>query len=321
MTVEVLYPASREEWLELRKPTIGASEVAAVLGVHPHTTPYELWARKSGIVEGGADNKAMRRGRLLEPIAVECIREERSGWIVTANPIPGGTFYFFRDLDTGLSCTPDAFVFDPMKGGLPASDTQGICQIKTVNSHTFQNEWMIDGEVQLPPYVAIQAMQEAHLTGASWCCVAALVGFDLDLYIIDVKIHAGVVERIKREVPEFLRRVRENDPPDPDYARDGATIAALYNKDDGGAIDLSGNERVEKLVARREAMKLIEASAGEAEKERKTIDAELIHALGNATRATLADGRMIEARAVHRNGFTVDATTYRSVKIRTRKAA
>jgi YqaJ-like viral recombinase domain len=114
MTIEILTPSSREEWLDLRHPTIGASESPAMLGVHPYITPFELWARKRGLVPSGPDNKQKRRGRLLEPIAIDILREERPVWDVISNALPGGKFY--RDLDTGLSCTPDAFVCDlPVK--------------------------------------------------------------------------------------------------------------------------------------------------------------------------------------------------------------
>jgi YqaJ-like viral recombinase domain len=312
--IEIFHPETRESWLSLREPTIGASETPAILGVHPYMTPFQLWARKSRLVPRDMDNKQKRRGRILEPIAIDVLREERPEWAVTPNPIPGGKFY--RDLEAGLSCTPDMFMSsnDDVTNG-----AFGTCNIKTVNPHTFQNDWMIDGEVCLPPYVAIQVIQEAYLTGASWACIAALVGFDLDMHIIDVKIHPGVIARIKREVPEFLRRVRENDPPDPDYASDGGVIADLYANDDGGCVDLSGNDRVLKLVARREAMKEIMGAASEADKVRKTIDSELIHLLGNATRGILTDGRIIEAKTVHRKGFTVTQTSYRSIKIKVSK--
>ena len=59
--IETLTPASRTEWLALRTDTIGASEIAAILGVHPWLSPYELWARKSGLlpdVRGNAGNAA-----------------------------------------------------------------------------------------------------------------------------------------------------------------------------------------------------------------------------------------------------------------------
>ncbi len=176
----------------------------------------------------------------------------------------------------------------------------------------------------MPPYVAIQVMQEMHLTGASWGCVFAVVGFDLDAHLIEVKLHHGVIERIKREVPEFLRRVRENDPPDPDYARDGATIAALYGEDDGGEVDFGFLEvepynRLLGLLERREDLQGHEKYGAYCAAERKTIDAELVHVLGNAARGMLADGRVIEAKTIRRAGYTVEPTSYRAVKIKTPK--
>lgn len=310
VTVTIITPASREEWLELRHPTLGGTETPAMLGVHPNASPFELWAKKSNLVPPTKDNKQLRRGRLLEPIGIELLREERPEWDVVPNVIgEGGKFY--QDLEAGLSCTPDAFVL-----GLPEREGRGVCNIKSVDQHVFRSDWMIDGEIQLPVYVAIQVMQEVHLTGASWGCVGVIVGFDLDFYVIDVEIHAGVIARIKREAPDFLRRVRENDPPDPDYGRDAEAIAALYSDDDGGTVDLSNNERVAILVDRRADMKFIEASGAEAVKQRKTIDAELIHFLGNAACGTLADGRTIEAKTIRKKGFTVEPTSFRSIKIK-----
>jgi hypothetical protein len=312
MTIEICCPETREAWLDLRMPTLGGTETPAMLGVHPKVTPFELWAKKSNLVPPLKDNKHLRRGRLIEPVGIEILREERPDWLVLPNVIGhGGKFY--RDLDSGLSCTPDALIATPLTdpGSIP-----GICQIKTVNPHTFKSDWMIDGDIQLPVYVAIQTMQEIYLTGASWGCVAAIVGFDLDFHLIDVEIHAGIIARIKREAPDFLRRVRDGDPPPPDYGRDGATISALYSGDDGGTVDLSSNERVLKLVNDRQSMKELENAAAESVKARKVIDAELIHLLGNAARGTLADGRVIEAATVRRKGFTVEPTSYRAVKIK-----
>jgi predicted phage-related endonuclease len=318
VSVEILTPASRAEWLELRLPTIGASESPAMLGVHPYMTPFTLWAKKSGaLVSSDADNKQMRRGRLIEPVAIDILRDERPEWAVTENII-GAVGKFYRDLETGLSCTPDAFV---VNNGHALPDGLGVCQIKTVNPHTFKNDWTIDGEIQLPVYVAIQAMQEACLTGASWACVLAIVGFDLDAYIIDVPMHAGVIDRIKRAAKDFLRRVRENDPPPPDYARDSETITAIYDEDDGGMTSLVGlgdeqYEHVLELVARREECKAFEEAGAVSVRQRKVIDAELIHMLGNASRGMLADGRVIEAKTVRRKGFVVEPTTFRTVKIK-----
>jgi hypothetical protein len=313
--IEILAPASREEWLALRKSTIGASEAAALVGAHPWLTPYELWARKSGLVTDAEETPAMRRGRHLEAVAIDFLREERPSWLIKANPIPGGVIY--RDPQAGLSCTPDALVNDLDRG---LSLDLGVCQIKSVEPHIFHRAWS-PGDTgagpEVPLYVAIQAIQEATLIGASWACAGALVvGHGIDLHLIEIDLHAGIAARIRKEAADFWRRVRENDPYPPDYARDGEIIKCLYADDDGGETDLSSNERAVKLVAAREGLKRIETAGGDAVKERKLIDAEIIHLLGNAARGMLGDGRVIEAKTIRKKGFVVEPTTFRTVKIK-----
>jgi hypothetical protein len=312
MTVETIAPSSREEWLALRKSMIGASEAAALVGAHPWLTPYQLWARKSGLVPEAEETPAMRRGRHLEAVAIDFLREERPDWVIKANPIPGGILY--RDFDTGLSCTPDALIDKDDFSGM------GVCQIKSVEPHVFNRTWIEDRGIagpDAPLYVAIQAIQEAMITGASWACVGALVvGHGIDLHLIEIDIHAGIMARIRNEAKDFWRRVRENDPYPPDYARDGDVVKGIYADDTGGEIDLSGNEHALKLIAAREGLKRIEAAGGDAVKERKVLDAEIIHLLGNAARGTLGDGRIIEAKTIRKKGFVVEPTTFRSVKIK-----
>ena len=57
---------SREEWLKLRKKTIGGSDAAAVVGLSKWASPYSVWADKTGKVPDKEDSEAMRQGRDLE---------------------------------------------------------------------------------------------------------------------------------------------------------------------------------------------------------------------------------------------------------------
>jgi putative phage-type endonuclease len=54
------------EWLEWRRDKIGASEVAAILGVSPYDTAYTLWERKLGLIPEKEKTFAMQRGHDLE---------------------------------------------------------------------------------------------------------------------------------------------------------------------------------------------------------------------------------------------------------------
>lgn len=315
-----LRPKSRQEWLSGRDKTVGASELPALFGVHAHMTPFELFAIKSGqyarefaeieVREASIHLPPTERGNLLEPVAFELAQRLRPHWTVQPNQIPGG--YVFVDTVSRLSCTPDAFLIDPDRSG------RGALQVKSLERSIFRKTWMADGETVEPPIsVAVQAIVDATLSGCSWACAAAIVvGFTVDFYLVDIPLHGRMMARARELVADFWRRIEANEPYAPDFARDGAVIAGLYGEDDGSHIDLSGNAGLAELLDRRAALKAREADARAAEKDRKAIDAELVFALGNAARGTLADGREISAKTTRRKGFTVEPTTFRSVRVK-----
>jgi predicted phage-related endonuclease len=309
MSIEILTPASREEWLSLRKQTIGASEAAVLLGAHPWVTLAELWTAKSGRLPGLEDETpAMRRGRHLESVAVEFLREERPAWKVTANPIPGGKFY--RDLDAGQSCTPDAFAVDPSREGF------GVVQIKSVAPIAFKANWKSgDAEVEAPIYAIIQAIQEAAMTGASWACVAGLVvDHGIDLHLIGIPIHGPIIDRLRNEAKDFWRTVREGQPPTYDYERDGGLLARLYPDDNGETVDLSGINELPELAAEYADLARI-VKAGE--ERRKAIKTRFLAEMKEAQIATFNGQVIATAKTTKVKAYEVKASQYRAVRIKT----
>ena len=57
---------TREQWLEERKKSLGGSDMGAILGLNPYSSPYAVWADKTGKLPPAEDNEAMRQGRDLE---------------------------------------------------------------------------------------------------------------------------------------------------------------------------------------------------------------------------------------------------------------
>lgn len=60
-----------QEWLEIRKHKIGASDAPVIMGVSPWTTPLQLWEEKMNLKEVRQSNYAMDRGREMERAARE----------------------------------------------------------------------------------------------------------------------------------------------------------------------------------------------------------------------------------------------------------
>ncbi|MGH9676043.1 MAG: YqaJ viral recombinase family protein, partial [Candidatus Acidiferrum sp.] len=132
--IEIIVPASRAAWLLLRKLSIGASEIAALLNRHPWMTPFELWAEKSDLAPPVKETLDMELGAHIESVALKFLSKRRPDWIVTPNVIgEGGNF--FLDRRAGLSCTPDAFVTPSEARGL------GVCQVKKVSARVFREKW------------------------------------------------------------------------------------------------------------------------------------------------------------------------------------
>lgn len=298
--IERIPITSRDQWLALRRKDVTASVAGALLGIHEFTTAFGLWALKSGAVdEDPEETGPMKRGRLLEPVAVELLRERQPTWEITRGDV------YLRDPDTRIGATPDVFVTDPERG-------LGVVQIKSVEAGVFRRKWKNeDGEVTPPLWVAVQGIVEAYLTGAKWAAVAPMVvGYGVDLHVIDIPIHAGVIDRLKAETAAFWQRVGEGRAPDADYARDGAIIAQLYARDDGTTIDLSGDNHLPALL---EEDDQLSDQAATITARRKEIKNEVINKLGVAASAT-CQGWMISAKTIHRKAYPVAASSYRQFR-------
>ena len=68
--------ANHEEWLALRSQYIGGSDAAAVVGLNSFSSPYSLWAEKTGKIPGFAGNLATEVGTFLEEFVAQKFAQE-----------------------------------------------------------------------------------------------------------------------------------------------------------------------------------------------------------------------------------------------------
>lgn len=305
--VERIRIGSRDQWLKLRRQDITASVAAALLGIHPYTTAFQLWALKTGRVsEDTEETPPMRRGRLLEPVAVQILREEHPDWQFSDYPVG----LYFRDPATRLGATPDLLAHDPERKST-------VIQIKNVEPGVFRRDWKRDdGTIEPPLWIAIQALVETHLTGFERAAVAPMVvGHGVDLPLIPIPLHEGIIERIKREVELFWQLLRDGRSPDPEFGRDAALIGKLYSPD-GNTVDLSADNETPALIARKEQLA---AQKSAIDDEQAEIKGRLLTKLGGASAGKLIDGRFLTAKRINRKEFTTPATSY--VDLRVKKSA
>lgn len=309
MTIQRIPIVSREQWLAAREQDVTASAAGALLGVHEYQTPYGLWALKSGRVDDDpGDSPAMQRGRLLEPVAIQLIREQNPHWKI----IEGNDAYY-RDPDIRLGCTPDLIVECPERG-------RGVIQIKSVGSMIFRKKWQ-DGDHNIvpPTWIGIQAMIEANLVDAQWACVAPMVvDYGVDIYMIDTPLIPALFDRIKSETVKFWKVIKDGIEPDPDFSQDEETIGKMFSGLDPCIIDLTADNALGQDVDRIRGFKKV---AREAEAEAKTLTNEIKHKVIKAAetagiplgandekpRISMPDGRTIGWVAYTRKPYQVGA--------------
>lgn len=301
MKIDRIPFTTREAWLAARAQDVTASTVACLVGAHPFMSAYELHALKTGRISEIADETGpMRRGRLMEPVAIELMREQKPEWHVESNRD------YFRDPAARLGATPDTIVECPHFG-------LGTVQVKSVERSIFSRNWReVDtGEIELPVGYALQVITEAHLLGAKWAAVAALVvSHDVTIEIIEVPIHAGVIETLRRAVAEFWATVAAGNVPEPDWKRDAA-LAARLQGDTSQFVDLSTDNALPELLDERDAAK---ARIKIDDERCKAIDAEIRAKVGFAAGATLP-GWKISLKTQETKAYEVAARVTRPIRI------
>lgn len=306
MTIETATPRNAAAWHKLRSKDITASVAGALIGAHEFTTKFELWALKTGkIAHDPEESPAIKRGRLLEPVAVQLLSEQRPTWQITHNS--GKGMVYFRDPEARIGATPDVIAIDPDRG-------QGIVQIKSVEKSAFRRKWIGDGDFPEPPlWIAVQAIIEAHLTGSSWAAVAPLVvGYGIDLPIINIPLIPGVVDRIKAESRAFWKMVEDGQEPEPNYGSDADAIDEVYSQDHGEEVDLSRSDRIDTLIALHHSYK---GQKDEAERRLIETNAEIKTLMKGASLAYLKGGQRLTWKAVRKFGADGRPTSFRVLRV------
>jgi predicted phage-related endonuclease len=299
---------SREQWLAMRLNNVNASEVAIVCGEGAYASLAELYAEKKGLRPPRDDSAILRRGRWGEAAVFEALADERPEWTVVRGKV------YLCDPALRLGATPDGFALAPDREG------PGIIQAKVISRTMFRQRWLIDpddfdGNAMVPGYYVLQTLTEAMLAQAAWAVVAVLVvsEFDMQLRLFDIPRDLVIEGEIVKNVGAFWRDYF--DPgimPEFDPQQDEALIRALYPRESGSTIDLSGDNRalaaVEEMIEGQAALKRIGDNV-------KAVRTELAGKLGAHAYGLLADGRCLSFRQQHRKGYTVEPSDYRVLRV------
>jgi len=149
MSVAIIRPKDRAEWLEYRKSGIGSSEVASILGLNPFETPYQLWRRKRGLDGPQDETFAMKAGIYLEDAVSRFWADETGREVIKAS---AGDWLLVKKEKEFMRVSPDrTFWVDPE--GKKNMQNKGILECKTTQKSIDQDDlpkhWFVQLQYQL----------------------------------------------------------------------------------------------------------------------------------------------------------------------------
>jgi predicted phage-related endonuclease len=270
--------------------------VAALFGCSPYSTLFEVWHRKAAGAGGFfSPNSRVLWGQRLEAAIARGIAEDQ-GW--TAEPFKD--YMRMDDLRLGAS-------FDYLVRELDKAEPY-ILEIKNVDGLVFKQTWVEDGDsFEAPPHIEIQVQHQLLVAGLKVAYIGALIGGNR-VVLIRREAQPDIQAAIMREAAKFWASVAAGEAPTPDFEKDAAFIASLYQHAEPGKIfDAQGNGEIDTLV--REYQRLGQESAA-LDKQREGVKAQLLTKIGDAEKV-LGEGWSITAgvqgptwvEAYERKGF------------------
>lgn len=251
MSVEIIVPSNQEHWLEMRKSDVTSTESAALFGMSPYLTHFDLWHRKrTGIVPEFQTNSRMAWGNRLEAAIAYGIAEEQ-GWEV--KPMKE----YFRDPDARMGSSFD-FVITSL--GEPVH-----LEIKNVDYLAFRDGWIEheDGSIEAPEHIEMQVQHQMAVSGFKRAFIGAFIAGNRGVVIERLR-DEDVIAAIKAKVADFWRTVDEGQEPEPVMPGDAEVIIRLnqYAKP-GKILSADGDETLRDLLLDYKAAAKAEANAKE----------------------------------------------------------
>lgn len=206
---------------DLKKPTVGSGDIAAICGADPYCTTLRKWAIKSGKEEPDPVNDHMLFGQAMEPVIAQ-ICERKLG----LNLRYGDTLFAHDHYDWARA-TPDYFCDEVnwadvnaaiealnLGSGLGSLNgiSQAIFEIKNVGFHS-RDKWI--GDTPLGP--RFQTMWQMGITGHHSAIIAPLIGGDIVGGFLPryVGFDKAIFEQMLGLAEKFMWHVEKGVPPEP----------------------------------------------------------------------------------------------------------
>lgn len=244
------WDATRKEWLEARRPGLGASDVAAVLGFSRYTTPWQVWAAKNDVrhVED-TQTAAAELGDDLEPwLLGQAAR-------ILGRPVERTPARLYRDPQhPWRMASPDGVVAGVAE--LVECKTAGLA-----SGYGYPDGWTEDS---IPLGYEIQARWQLITMQAERVHVVGLVaGMGVVHHVVERDL--GIENELLAQVGEWWQHHMVDGVEPPLGAGDGDVLRAMYPRPTANEIDLDDTDAAE-IAARYRTFRTAESEAKAAKK-------------------------------------------------------
>lgn len=278
-----------DEWLQIRKTGIGASDAAAAVGLNPYKSMLELWMEKTGRdadlekPDSKDTTQPVYWGTLLEPIVAASYTQQTGRRVRRVNAVLQHPQFPFMlaNLDREVTGCPDV----------------QILECKTAGE--FGARLWRDG---VPEYVQLQVQHQLAVTSKAAADVAVLLcGQRLDVYRIarDEELIARLIDLEAR----FWQYVTNDIAPPADGSDSADRALRCLFPGNSSPVDFSEDRTLSATFADLVAVRAdIKAREEQAEKFKQT----LIQAMGNAEVAQFETGKVSFKRSKDSTTLDVD---------------
>jgi putative phage-type endonuclease len=279
----MLYPKSREEWLQLRRGFVSSSESSSLFGLNKYQTAFELALEKSGKVVLPDDaNERTEWGQLLERTIAKQFASEAglrcramTGY-ADAGKKMGSSFDFeIVGLARAPMASPQATMY--------LDYGPGILEIKNVDAYIYRQEWTKE---EAPPHIECQIQHQLEACAREWAIIAVLVGGNrLETHVR--RRDRAVGAALRQRIGSFWSDLAAARLPDPVLPRDASLVAALYRSATHGEVaNLTDDFEVRNLVVSYDDCARMERTYGD---QKKIVKAKLLPLIGTASKVICGD--------------------------------
>lgn len=280
---------------EQRRQRLGASELAATLGISPYMTAWQVQQEKLGKIELWEGAEWTEAGNDYENALLDIAERELGP--------------FTRQFRAEHKSLPLAATCD----GAKLLDT-GSCVIEAKTTGLVgpvQGAWGDAGSDEIPDYYLVQVHAQLMCTQADVAYLYALIA-GRGTVRFEIEPSPSIHEMLGNHVADWWERHVVQQQPVPMQSLPNLEVVKRLRKVPNKTIALP--PEVAQYVDDWQGVNELRLST---EKAEKNLQAKVLLALGDAECGVLSDGRRLEYFEIQRKGYEVKPTKYRQLKVKT----